>query len=1061
MKTFLSTLLILYASVNVLAQSKIEGRVVSSVDNTPLPGVNVLVKGSTIGTTTDANGLFAIQASEKDILVFSFIGYAGQEVVVGTQTLINLSLNEDISTLDEVTIVSTGYQKLPKERATGSFVQLDNALVNRRVSTDILSRLEDVTSGLIFNRNIEGNTNDISIRGRSTINGNASPLIVIDNFPYDGDINNINPNDVESITVLKDAAAASIWGARAGNGVIVITTKKGKANEPLQISANANITIGKQPDLFYTSRMSTSDFIDVEKTLFDKGYYESIEASGNHAPLTPGVELMIANRDGNLSDVQLESELALLRKQDVRNDYQKYLYRNSTNQQYAINLRGGSTINQYFISAGLDKDLDNMVGNDFTRVTLNAGNTWRLLKDKVEFSASMYYAQTSRTTNNDGIPEINFASGPMYPYASLKDNQGNSIPLTKDYRLDFLEDAQNAGLLNWQYNPLDEINANDNTVDVKDYRINTKLQYAITKHLNAELSYQYWNGNTFGRNHRSIETYYTRNLINVFTQDYGDLYKMIPDGGILDRFDQQSYSHNVRAQVNYSNSWNQHELSALGGYEVKEINTDKNSFRYYGYDDALATNQIVDYVNYFPAYNDPGNYLSIPNADAISSLTDRYISYFGNAAYSYKKRYTVSGSVRKDQSNLFGVKANQRGVPLWSAGLGWILSEEEFLNIPFVPYLKLRTTFGYNGNIDKSVTAYTTALSRGANRLTGLPYATILNPPNPELQWERVKLWNTGIDFESKNRILSGSIEYYSKWGIDLIGTSPFPPSTGVASFRGNNASTKGHGIDLVLNSLNINGDFKWSTNFLFSYLTEKVTTYKIKAPVYSYVTGGGGSVISNYPLEGKPLYAIYSFDWAGLDPETGDPRGYIDGQPSSDYSLILTSATTESIRYHGPARPTTFGSLRNTFSWRNFSLSVNVSYRLGYFFKMNSVKYATVLNGYVAHGDFANRWREPGDENHTHVPSMPENINLNRDDFYLNSSVLVEKGDHIRLQDVNLSYTFDRNLFAKLPMKNVQFYLYANNLGVIWKATDKDIDPDFPTQKPVRTIAAGLRIDF
>lgn len=1045
------------------SQTTIDGSVLSASDQQPLPGVNVIVKGSTYGTTTDADGRFALRVNQGDVLVFSFIGYKPQELLIASQTSLVVHLEDDIATLDEVTIVSTGYQEIPRDRATGSFAQLDNDLVNRRVSTDVLSRLEDVTSGLIFNRNIPGSSNDISIRGRSTIKGNASPLIVVDNFPYDGDLSNINPNDVESITVLKDAAAASIWGARAGNGVIVITTRKGRSGQPIQVSANANLTIGDRPDLFYNPRMSSSDFIDVEQMLFERDFYASLEASQSHAPLTPAVELFIAHRDGHISSDELQSQLSALRQTDVRNDYEKYLYRKSVAQQYAINLRGSTSNSQYHFSAGYDHTLDNMVGNDFRRVTMNAGNTWKLLRDKLDVTTAIYYTQAKRSEDNIGLAEINHRSGPMYPYAAIKDGAGNYLPLIKDYRGSYVESAQSLGLLPWHYNPLSEIEATDNTIDTRDYRVNLTARYAITAKLKAELLYQYWNANTFGRNLRSEESYYARNLINLFSQDNGlsELSRIIPEGGILDRYDQRSESHNVRGQITYASTWGDHDLSALGGYEVKEIVTDMSAFRYYGYDDELATHKLVNYINYYPAFHDPARYMIVPNTEAISSLNDRYVSYFANAAYTYRHRYTVSGSARKDQSNLFGVTANRRGVPLWSAGLSWVASEENFFDWSFMPYLRLRTTFGYNGNIDKSVTAYTTALSRGANRLTGLPYATIINPPNAELQWEKVRIWNTGIDFESRNRILSGSIEYFAKWGTDLIGATPFPPSTGVTSYTGNNANTRGYGIDVVLNSNNLNGPFKWTTTLLLSTVREKVTSYKVKSPAYSYVSGGAGSASGAYPLEGRPLYAVYSYDWAGLEPETGNPQGYIDGQVSTDYSTILSSATPESIRYHGSARPTAFGALRNTFSWKNISLSVNLSYRMGHYIKMRSVNYSTILNGYVGHGDYADRWQQPGDEAITTVPSMPASPNLNRDDFYLNSSALVEKGDHVRLQDINLTYTLDRTVLPRLPMTRMQLYLYLNNLGVIWRATDRNIDPDYTTMKPVRTIAGGLRIDF
>ncbi|HPM29936.1 MAG TPA: SusC/RagA family TonB-linked outer membrane protein [Chryseolinea sp.] len=1064
MKNQLLILLILYSSHNALCQSQIGGRITSATDNQPLPGVNVIVKGTTIGTTTDADGRYSIQAREKDALIFSFIGYASREVIVGNITEINIAMTEDIATLDEVMIVSTGYQEIPKERATGSFAQVDNELVNRRISTDVLSRLEDVTSGLIFNRNVEGNTNDISIRGRSTIFGNASPLIVIDNFPYDGDINNINPNDVESVTVLKDAAAASIWGARAGNGVIVITTKKGKRNQAPRISINSNVTIAQKPDVFYAPRMTTSDFIDVERMLFDKGYYESAEVSDSHEPLTPAVELLIAHRDGLIETVEMEQQLSLLKQNDVRRDYEKYLYQNAVNQQYSIGIQGGSDSHRYNVSTGFDRNMENLTHNDFSRFTLNANNTWSFFSDKLEVGVGLYYAQSKRIRNNDGLTNLRFNStSPMYPYARLKDDEGNNATVIKDYRLGFVEQARADGLLNWKYSPLDEINIRDNTSQVQDYRINTRLQYKFNKSLNAEILYQYWNCTTATRDNQGLGLYSTRDQINKFTQrdGNGNLTHPVPVGGILDTYDQRSSSYNFRGQLNLSHAWDTHAVSALAGYEVKELNSDANYYRYYGYNDDLATTQLVDYTSFFPAYNNTGQYISIYNRDGISSMTDRFISYFANAAYTFKNRYTLSASARKDQSNLFGVKANQRGVPLWSTGLAWTISDEPFYKWSWMPYLKARTTFGHNGNIDKSVTAYTTAVSLGYNALTGLPYSTIINPPNPELQWERVKIWNAGVDFETKDRILSGSIEYYTKWGVDLIGSSPYPPSTGVTVFRGNNADTRGHGVDVVLNTTNVNRAFKWQTTFLFSHLNEKVTSYKIEAATVNYVYSGSGSSLIAYPLEGKPLYAIYSFDWAGLDPETGDPQGYLEGAVSTNYASIISKATTKSIVYHGSARPTSFGSIRNTFSWKNISLSVNVSYRLGYYVKRSSVRYSNILNGRVDHSDYASRWQNPGDENSTEVPSMPEFTDQNRDNFYLNSSALVERGDHIRLQDVNVNYTLDRNLMTRLPVNKVHLYAYVNNLGIIWKATDATIDPDYPTMKPVTTWAAGIKIEF
>jgi len=536
MKLKLLILLMIILNLTSFAQSRtVQGKVTSSADQQPLPGVNVIVKGTTQGVSTDATGNYALEANEKDVLVFSFIGYTTTEIAVGNQTVINISLVEDITTLSEVMIYSTGYEQLPKERATGSFAKADNELVNRKVSTNVLDRLEDVTSGLIFNR--AGSVTDaISIRGRSTLFANANPLIVIDNFPYDGDLSNINPNDVESITVLKDAAAASIWGARAGNGVIVITTKKGADRNTPKITFNSNITIGEKTDPFYVPTMRTSDYIDTEKQLFENGYYTVIENQIAHRALTPVVELLIANRDGLISSEELDTKLAELRSKDVRNDYSKYLYQKSVNQQYALSISGGSNPHQYYLSAGYDKNAGNLVGNSNDRFTLNARNSWTLLKDKLTVSGDLYYTRSSIQNNGIDPYALKMTSyDGLYPYASFADDNGNPLVITQDYREGFKREAEDNGLLDWSYRPLQELKEIDKTTKATDYRVNANVRYQIIPGLSANVLYQFWNSNSQGRNSYSDKSYFARNLVNQYTQvsNTGQLQLPVPKGGIL------------------------------------------------------------------------------------------------------------------------------------------------------------------------------------------------------------------------------------------------------------------------------------------------------------------------------------------------------------------------------------------------------------------------------------------------------------------------------------------------------------------------------------------------
>nr|WP_067055229.1 SusC/RagA family TonB-linked outer membrane protein [Mucilaginibacter sp. L294] len=1025
----------------------------------PLAGASIVLSGTTIGTVTDSAGRFSLYAPPgRFILQVSYISYAPLRRAVvlpyGERLMLVMTAANQLA---EVT-VSTGYQELPKERATGSFVAVDKALINRSVSTDVLARLKDVVPGLIFN-NLGTR---ISIRGQSTLFSNAEPLIVVDGFAYNQPIENLNPADVQSISVLKDAAAASIWGARAGNGVIVITTNKGGFDRPMRISLNASVTAGEKPDLYYRPQMSTADYIGLEKRLFSEGYFTNTEGAYNHLPLSPVTELLIANRDGSLSSSALDARIGALQKNDVRQDLEKYFYRKSVNQQYALSLDGGSAGQRYYFSAGYDRNLDNAAGNGFSRLTLNGNQTWSAFHRKLEISAGIYYTQSSTDMNNPGLPTWNNGYA-IYPYAALADASGNALAVTHDLRQGFADAAPGQGLLDWNYRPLDELRLADHTQNVMDARINTGLKYKLLPGLNAQFLYQYDHSSSSGRNFMAQDSYSARNIINQYTQAgaAGALSFPVPRGAVLDLNQGNSAGHDGRLQLNYDGAFGaRHELSAIAGYEVQSLHVTGNGNRAYGYDAEHATMQQVDGTGFYSFYNNPYGGGTIPQNQYESDATDHYLSYYANAAYTYDRRLSISGSARLDRSNLFGVNTNQKGVPLWSAGLAWELSRESFYHVPALPYLKFRATFGYNGNLNKNLSAYTTAsYFDGSGTSTKLPYAEIINPPNPGLRWERNQQINFALDFGIAGGRVSGSIEYYLKRGLDLIGQTSYTPSTGITAFTGNTADTKGRGLDLNLNTRNLDGALKWSTAFFLSYVTDKVSRYGQASLASDYLEFG---YTGNYALEGRPLFALYSYRSAGLDPQTGNPRGYLDGQVSSDYAAMQTAATPANLVYNGPSRPVVFGAFRNTFSWQAWSVSANISYRLGYYFRRNSIYYGNDYGLSGQNGDFALRWQQPGDEQHTSVPSLPSVPNLQRDNFYRFSSGLVEKGDNIRLQDINLSYQLKKGSLKFLPGADLQLYIYAANLGILWRENKLHLDPDAGNAFPApRTIAGGIRLTY
>src|SRR5690606_12558086 len=423
----------------------------------------------------------------------------------------------------------------------------------------------------------------------------------------------------------------------------------------------------------------------------------------------------------------------------------------------------------------------------------------------------------------------------------------------------------------------------------------------------------------------------------------------------------------------------------------------------------------------------------IPTNAAESGGVDRYFSYYANASVDYDHRYVLSLSARKDASNLFGVKANQRAVPLWSAGLLWNIHGEEFYNISWLSKLQWRATYGYTGNVDKSVSALLTsttgsASSNGINHW-GSYYTEIRNPPNPSLRWEKINKINAGLAFELLNARLSGSVDYFYHHANDLIGDSPIAPQTGLTTFRGNSARTKTDGFDIVLRSQNIrSADFVWTTHWLLNWIKDEVVEYKAEK-------GSNRMIVeSNWtnPLEGYPYNSMFSFAWSGLN-EEGQPVGILHGEESVNYSAIRNLLEPSQLIFHGAGTPTSYGSIRNEFQFGSLNFSFNILYKFGYFYRNRNI-FNGGSYGYRQE-KFADRWQNPGDEAITDIPAITYPTNSNRINFYSYSEATVERGDHIRLQDIQLSYRFAIGRPSNKSARNLDVYAYANNLGILWRA--------------------------
>ncbi|WP_185965636.1 SusC/RagA family TonB-linked outer membrane protein [Flavobacterium zepuense] len=1049
----------------------IKGRVTDTAGRA-LPGAVIKIKGTNVAVTANDDGEFEMKGvSEDAVLVVTYIGYVTTEVPVSdiSESQLRIVLRSNIAELESVNVVSTGYQTIPKERTTGSFAQPNKRMYESRVATDVLSKLDGITNGLLFNSNTNNTQSgrlDINIRGRSTIFANDQPLIVVDNFPYSGDINNINPNDIESVTILKDAAAASIWGVRAGNGVVVLTTKKGRLNQPLKVTLNSNVTVAEKPDLLYNpSQMTPSDFVDMEQFLFSNGKYNAdLRNTSTYRPVTPVVEILALQRAGTLSVIEATRQIDVLRKNDIRNDMSKYLYRNAIKQQYAVNLSGGSQQTNYYLSAGYDKNLQNLKYNNYNRTTVNSILVFRPIKNLEVTTGINYIKSKTQTDNTASSLNTGGLYSSVYPYAQLADVNGTPLNIVKSYRTSYIQSAPEKGFLDWTYAPLNDLGLSDKTTKNEDIRLSPAIKYTLLKGLSVEGKLQYENYTSNYRDFESQQTFFTRNLINRYSiLNAGKVVGYnIPLGGILGQSLTTVSAYNLRGQVNYAHSWQKHSLSAIGGLEQNETKTDGNtSARLYGYNDNTA---VFTNVNFATPYTiNPGSSTAlIPSLAGVTGVLDRVRSYFGNAVYTYSDKYTISLSGRVDGSNYFGVNTNQKSVPLWSAGGKWAIDHEKFYHLTWLPTLQLRASYGYNGNLNRNVTGVTTSRYLVNSDYTNLIQADISNIGNPNLKWEKAGIANFGIDFALKNDVLTGSIEYFFKNGTDLIGDASVAPSTGQTVFRGNYADMKGHGIDIQLNSRIVNSMFSWNSSLIFSHATDRVTKYT--APIIvSQLTSADGSNPTIYPIVGKPVYGLWSYKWAGLDPATGNPQGYLNGGISTDYFSLNNPLSANELVYNGSARPQFFGGFNNRFSYKNLSLSVNITYRFSYYFRRSSLSYYGLFSNWIGgNREFASRWQKTGDESLSNVPSMIYPADPDRDTFYNLSEATVEKGDNIRLQDVSLSYDLSQKRLKWLPVQNLQLYAYANNLGIIWRANKLNLDPDYPTGTPAqKTFSLGLKADF
>ena len=1058
MTRIISSILATLCCFTVFAQGRYSGKVIDQKMH-PIADANIKLVGSTSIYRTDSLGKFEISSIVTPLTVsVSAIGFETQKVSWNSYSAnLIISMQTKENKLNEVQ-VNTGYQIMPKERSTGSFGVVSNKDFNKIPSRGILDRIEGKVSGLQFDR--RSGKSVLNIRGINTFSEIAAqPLIVVDNFPYDGTLDDLNPNDVESVSVLKDAAASSIWGSRAGNGVIVVTTKKGKVGGKPTINFTTTTMVSSKPDLFYNKVINSKDFIDVERFLFDNKYYEDAYNSAYNQTtiFSPVVDMLYANKAGRLSDIDLNTRLTALEGNDYRNDLMKYVYQAAVNQQYFLDISTSNATNRNRYSVGYDRGTGDTKGANNDRLTLRAVNSWQLgQKLSIENTLSLINGRDRIFSSTPRYPMVpGGGKNTLYPYASLADGEGNFLSIPRFYNSSFLERANADGLLDWNYRPLADRDKSTYKAWNRHLYLNFNLHYDILPFLKADLIYGYEHSNTKSESLSGEDSFEVRDLINKYTRivNGAKLYDF-PFGAILRNADNEMQSHRGRVQVSFNKSFGgDHVLNALIGTELYTRNADQRSSGSYGYNAEVLSRKSMDYNAIYQLYGGLGYGFMTP-LDSYAGTLSRTVSMYFNGLYEYKGRYGLSFSARKDAANSFGTNVNSQWNPLWSAGLSWQIAKEKFMKeTDWIDHLKLRSTFGYGGvqpygALNKTVIGYV-----GNSNYSNLPYALIGSPPNPGLKWETVRTLNFGMDLSIYGGKLIANLDYYRKKSFDLLSDDPLDPTSGYSLLTKNVGQIATHGIDLTLASSGRFGKGYWQSSINFSYSKNKVTDYRGTIGATNLYLDGGRTLM---PLLGKSLYPVFSYKSAGLDPVNGDPRGYKNSEISKDYQA-LTTDSLQYLNYHGTALPPIYGAWNNTIGYGKFYLDFSLLFKFGHYFKKKSIVYGSLFDSWDGHADFAKRWQQPGDELATTVPSMQYPNDSYRDLFYQHSSNNIVKGDLIRVQNIRLGYSFT---ISNSKIKG-QLYIGANNVGLIWRKNKENLDPDYLDLPAPRVISVGGNINF
>ena len=1001
-KTLFSILLITVCSAAWAQNITVKGSVTDAQTGDPVPAAAVVVNGTTTGVVTDVYGVYSITAPADGVLVFSSIGYESMQVSISGHHTIDVELTPSAEFLDDVLVVAYGTAK--KSSYSGSAVMVRSEELAQKPVSSVEQAIQGKVPGLQVTTasGQPGASTSFRIRGTGTLNASAEPLYVIDgvattsaSYSQNAESANtttsimstINPQDIESITVLKDAAAASLYGSRAANGVVIITTKSGKAGTG-HINFNAQVGVSSVAKTY--QMMNSSQYY---KTIFNS----YLDAGDDAATANQKAQGLLTWNPFNVDQpFDASGNLVAGAKAVVDTDWQKEVFSKGITQDYSLSFSGGSDKVSYFVSGGYFDQKGTAPTARYTRysgkATVDAQvNNWFKGGANVLFS---YANQNSEVSQSAGAsPLYNALTFPNAVPVYLVDNNGN-----------YVLDANGEKQFNWT-NPI----ARDfNPLAIPYMNINKAVTARLFASFYAEV--KILDGLT-------AKTVFSPDYVSVYDTSYWNKYHGDGPayGGRGTKAQTSDLMFTSTTTVNFNKTFaGVHNVSAMAGFEYWK--SKRNFFN------GAATGFAFDFMT------------ELAGAGSIQSLTSYYtdaalISYLGHAEYNYAEKYFLSASFRRDGSSVFG--ADNKWGNFFSVGASWRAKQESFLkDVDWLSDLKLRVSYGTSGNNAglgryQSLGLWVADDSYLYGTNAGLGHESLANPA---LGWEKQKMLNIGVDFGFLKNRINGSIEFFNKASDDLLYEYPLPASHGVSGYYNqvtsvmmNLAKVKNQGVELVLNATPVQTrDFTWDVNFNFSYNADKIVD----------LAGDDDITMSDTKKIWKVGHSQYEFylpTWAGVDPANGDPLWYKeDGSKTNNYSEAA-------YQMQGRATPWGFGALTNNLSWKGLNFSFMFYYNLGG--KVYDSLYANMMHegndpGKNLHVDALNAWT-PTNTN----TNVPKYYNANDNQSNSPSSRFLFDATYLKLKNVNLSYTLPKQLVKKTGfLSNARIYLNVDNVFTVFK---------------------------